>query len=119
MLLFHSPVPTQPQNVLVQSVTPQTAEISWDQLTGARTGARVGVLTSYTVAYKEVGEPWDAAKQVTVPPSASSVVLDDLRYNSSYVVSVNGVNDLGEGQPGYSRLFRTLPLGELPAGVSV
>ena len=113
MLFFHSPVPSQPQNVNVQSVTPQTAEISWDLLTGARTGASVGVLKSYVVAYKEVGELWETAKQVTVPPSASSVLLDDLIYNTSYVVSVKGVNDLGEGQPGYSRLFRTLSLSEL------
>jgi hypothetical protein len=112
-------VPSFPLNVAVNSVTPQTAVVSWDQLTGSRTGGSNGQLTikSYILTYKSEKEDWMQAKRISLDKNSLSAVLDNLKANTNYIVSVRGENDLGEGIPAFSSVFSTLSLS--PPGTPV
>ena len=110
-----SSVPSFPLNVAVNSITPQTAVVSWDQLTGSRMGGSNGQLTikSYILTYKREKEDWTQAKRISLDKNSLSAVLDNLKANTNYIVSVRGVNDLGEGIPAFSSVFSTLSLRKL------
>lgn len=84
-----------------------TLQLSWLPPVMAE---RNGVITEYTLAYKEAGFG-EAPQELRLPPSLSSYVLSDLSPNSAYDVKIRAHTSIGPGPFSPPIQFRTLAFG--------
>lgn len=75
------------------SVTCCSVQLSWSPPVLAE---RNGVITEYTLAYKEAGTG-GAPRELHLPPSLSSYVLNSLKPNSAYDVKIRAHTSVGPG----------------------
>ncbi|XP_075896711.1 receptor-type tyrosine-protein phosphatase S isoform X4 [Nelusetta ayraudi] len=84
-----------------------TLQLSWSPPVMAE---RNGVITEYTLAYKEAGFG-ETPQELRLPPSLSSYVLSDLSPNSAYDVKIRAHTSIGPGPFSPPIQFRTLAFG--------
>uniref|UniRef100_A0A4W6D5Z7 protein-tyrosine-phosphatase n=1 Tax=Lates calcarifer TaxID=8187 RepID=A0A4W6D5Z7_LATCA len=75
------------------NVTCCSVQLSWSPPVLAE---RNGVITEYTLAYKEAGAA-GAPRELRLPPSQSSYVLNSLKPNSAYDVKIRAHTSVGPG----------------------
>lgn len=90
------------------TVTCCTLQLSWSPPVLAE---RNGVITEYTLAYKEAGFG-EAPQELRLPPSLSSYALNGLTPNSAYDVKIRAHTSIGPGPFSPSIQFRTLAFGQ-------
>lgn len=84
-----------------------TLQLSWSPPVMAE---RNGVITEYTLAYKEAGFG-ETPQELRLPPGLSSYVLNDLSPNSAYDVKIRAHTSIGPGPFSPPIQFRTLASG--------
>uniref|UniRef100_A0A671Z545 protein-tyrosine-phosphatase n=1 Tax=Sparus aurata TaxID=8175 RepID=A0A671Z545_SPAAU len=82
-----------PQIAEGSNVTCCSVQLSWSPPVLAE---RNGVITEYTLAYKEAGTG-GAPRELHLPPSLSSYVLNSLKPNSAYDVKIRAHTSVGPG----------------------
>ncbi|XP_008277436.1 receptor-type tyrosine-protein phosphatase S-like isoform X1 [Stegastes partitus] len=93
-----------PQINDVSNVTCCSVQLSWSPPVLAE---RNGVITEYTLAYKEAGTG-DAPRELHLPPSQSSYVLNSLKPNSAYDVKIRAHTSVGPGPYSPPIQYRTV-----------
>lgn len=86
------------------NVTCCSVQLSWSPPVLAE---RNGVITEYTLAYKEAGTggaPWE----LRLPPSLSSYMLNSLKPNSAYDVKIRAHTSIGPGPYSPPIQYRTV-----------
>lgn len=86
------------------NVTCCSVQLSWSPPVLAE---RNGVITEYTLAYKEAGTG-GAPKELRLPPGQSSYVLNSLRPNSAYDVKIRAHTSVGPGPYSPPIQYRTV-----------
>lgn len=84
-----------------------TLQLSWSPPVMAE---RNGVITEYTLAYKEAGFG-ETPQELRLPPGLSSYVLNDLSPDSAYDVKIRAHTSIGAGPFSPPIQFRTLASG--------
>uniref|UniRef100_A0A3Q1CNC8 protein-tyrosine-phosphatase n=1 Tax=Amphiprion ocellaris TaxID=80972 RepID=A0A3Q1CNC8_AMPOC len=92
------------------NVTCCSVQLSWSPPVLAE---RNGVITEYTLAYKEAGTG-DVPRELHLPPSQSSYVLNSLKPNSAYDVKIRAHTSIGPGPYSPPIQYRTVAFD--PAG---
>uniref|UniRef100_A0A673CHL0 protein-tyrosine-phosphatase n=1 Tax=Sphaeramia orbicularis TaxID=375764 RepID=A0A673CHL0_9TELE len=82
-----------PQINEASNVTCCSVQLSWSPPVLAE---RNGVITEYTLAYKEAGTG-GAPRELRLPPSQSNYVLNSLKPNSAYDVKIRAHTSVGPG----------------------
>lgn len=85
-------------------VTCCSVQLSWSPPVLAE---RNGVITEYTLAYKEAGTG-GAPRELRLPPSLSSYVLNSLKPNSAYDVKIRAHTSIGPGPYSPPIQYRTV-----------
>lgn len=88
------------------NVTCCSVQLSWSPPVLAE---RNGVITEYTLAYKEAGSG-EAPRELRVPPSLSSYVLNSLKPNSAYDVKIRAHTSVGPGPYSPPIQYRTVAI---------
>uniref|UniRef100_A0A8C4IQG7 protein-tyrosine-phosphatase n=1 Tax=Dicentrarchus labrax TaxID=13489 RepID=A0A8C4IQG7_DICLA len=88
------------------NVTCCSVQLSWSPPVLAE---RNGVITEYTLAYKEAGTG-GAPQELRLPPSLSSYVLNSLKPNSAYDVKIRAHTSVGPGPYSPPIQYRTVCL---------
>uniref|UniRef100_A0A674NCY3 protein-tyrosine-phosphatase n=1 Tax=Takifugu rubripes TaxID=31033 RepID=A0A674NCY3_TAKRU len=91
------------------NVTCCSVQLSWNPPILAE---RNGVITEYTLAYKEAGTG-GAPRELRLPPNHSSYVLNSLKPNSAYDVKIRAHTSIGPGP--YSPPIQYRTMGNLVA----
>uniref|UniRef100_A0A4W6D4Q9 protein-tyrosine-phosphatase n=1 Tax=Lates calcarifer TaxID=8187 RepID=A0A4W6D4Q9_LATCA len=86
------------------NVTCCSVQLSWSPPVLAE---RNGVITEYTLAYKEAGAA-GAPRELRLPPSQSSYVLNSLKPNSAYDVKIRAHTSVGPGPYSPPIQYRTV-----------
>lgn len=86
------------------NVTCCSVQLSWSPPVLAE---RNGVITEYTLAYKEAGTG-EAPQELHLPPSQSSYVLNSLKPNSAYDVKIRAHTSVGPGPYSPPIQYRTV-----------
>lgn len=86
------------------NVTCCSVQLSWSPPVLAE---RNGVITEYTLAYKEAGTG-GAPQELRLSPSLSSYVLNSLKPNSAYDVKIRAHTSVGPGPYSPSIQYRTV-----------
>uniref|UniRef100_A0A672JSY4 protein-tyrosine-phosphatase n=1 Tax=Salarias fasciatus TaxID=181472 RepID=A0A672JSY4_SALFA len=86
------------------NVTCCSVQLSWSPPVPAE---RNGVITEYTLAYKEAGTG-EAPQELRLPPSLSSYVLNSLKPNSAYDVKIRAHTSIGPGPYSPPIQYRTV-----------
>uniref|UniRef100_A0A8C4P0Q4 protein-tyrosine-phosphatase n=1 Tax=Dicentrarchus labrax TaxID=13489 RepID=A0A8C4P0Q4_DICLA len=86
------------------NVTCCSVQLSWSPPVLAE---RNGVITEYTLAYKEAGTG-GAPQELRLPPSLSSYVLNSLKPNSAYDVKIRAHTSVGPGPYSPPIQYRTV-----------
>ncbi|XP_063351145.1 receptor-type tyrosine-protein phosphatase S isoform X1 [Pelmatolapia mariae] len=86
------------------NVTCCSVQLSWSPPVLAE---RNGVITEYTLAYKEAGTR-EAPRELHLPPSLSSYVLNSLKPNSAYDVKIRAHTSVGPGPYSPPIQYRTV-----------
>uniref|UniRef100_A0AAQ5ZM69 protein-tyrosine-phosphatase n=1 Tax=Amphiprion ocellaris TaxID=80972 RepID=A0AAQ5ZM69_AMPOC len=86
------------------NVTCCSVQLSWSPPVLAE---RNGVITEYTLAYKEAGTG-DVPRELHLPPSQSSYVLNSLKPNSAYDVKIRAHTSIGPGPYSPPIQYRTV-----------
>lgn len=86
------------------NVTCCSVQLSWSPPVLAE---RNGVITEYTLAYKEAGTA-GAPRELRLPPSMSSYVLNSLNPNSAYDVKIRAHTSVGPGPYSPPIQYRTM-----------
>lgn len=86
------------------NVTCCSVQLSWSPPVLAE---RNGVITEYTLAYKEAGTG-GAPRELRLPPSLSSYVLNSLKPNSAYDVKIRAHTSVGPGPYSPPIQYRTV-----------
>lgn len=86
------------------NVTCCSVQLSWNPPVLAE---RNGVITEYTLAYKEAGTG-GAPRELRLPPSQSSYVLNSLKPNSAYDVKIRAHTGIGPGPYSPPIQYRTV-----------
>ncbi|XP_026200610.1 receptor-type tyrosine-protein phosphatase S isoform X4 [Anabas testudineus] len=86
------------------NVTCCSVQLSWSPPVLAE---RNGVITEYTLAYKEAGTGGEL-RELHLPPSLSSYVLNSLKPNSVYDVKIRAHTSVGPGPYSPSIQYRTV-----------
>ncbi|KAJ0032563.1 hypothetical protein NQD34_002644 [Periophthalmus magnuspinnatus] len=100
------------------NVTCCSVQVSWSPPVLAE---RNGVITEYTLAYKEAGTG-EAPRELHLPPNLSSYVLNSLKPNSAYDVKIRAHTSVGPGPYSPPMQYRTVafdPTGKLSQSVSL
>lgn len=92
------------------NVTCCSVQLSWSPPVLAE---RNGVITEYTLAYKEAGTR-EAPRELHLPPSLFSYVLNSLKPNSAYDVKIRAHTSVGPGPYSPPIQYRTVAFD--PAG---
>lgn len=95
-------------------VTCCSVQLSWSPPVLAE---RNGVITEYTLAYKEAGTG-EASQELHLPPSQSSYVLNGLKPNSAYDVKIRAHTSIGPGPYSPPIQYRTMGF-DLPGRVYI
>uniref|UniRef100_A0A671Z4D6 protein-tyrosine-phosphatase n=1 Tax=Sparus aurata TaxID=8175 RepID=A0A671Z4D6_SPAAU len=93
-----------PQIAEGSNVTCCSVQLSWSPPVLAE---RNGVITEYTLAYKEAGTG-GAPRELHLPPSLSSYVLNSLKPNSAYDVKIRAHTSVGPGPYSPPIQYRTV-----------
>ncbi|CAG5864127.1 unnamed protein product, partial [Menidia menidia] len=88
------------------NVTCCSVKLSWSPPVLAE---RNGVITEYTLAYKEAGTG-EAPQELHLPPSLSSYVLNSLKPNSAYDVKIRAHTSVGPGPYSPPIQYRTVAI---------
>ncbi|XP_068176442.1 receptor-type tyrosine-protein phosphatase S isoform X3 [Antennarius striatus] len=88
------------------NVTCCSVQLSWSPPVLAE---RNGVITEYTLAYKEAGTG-GAPRELHLPPSLSSYILNSLKPNSAYDVKIRAHTSVGPGPYSPPIQYRTVAL---------
>ncbi|XP_067085608.1 receptor-type tyrosine-protein phosphatase S, partial [Osmerus mordax] len=81
---------------------------------------RNGAITEYTLAYQEAGAGAAVARELSLPASQSSYVLDGLRPNSAYDVKIRAHTSVGPGPYCPLVQYRTVALqADVPKNFTV
>uniref|UniRef100_A0A3B4AB25 protein-tyrosine-phosphatase n=1 Tax=Periophthalmus magnuspinnatus TaxID=409849 RepID=A0A3B4AB25_9GOBI len=86
------------------NVTCCSVQVSWSPPVLAE---RNGVITEYTLAYKEAGTG-EAPRELHLPPNLSSYVLNSLKPNSAYDVKIRAHTSVGPGPYSPPMQYRTV-----------
>nr|XP_029134655.1 receptor-type tyrosine-protein phosphatase S-like [Labrus bergylta] len=86
------------------NVTCCSVQLSWSPPVLAE---RNGVITAYTLAYKETGSG-GAPSELRLPPSQSNYVLNSLKPNSAYDVKIRAHTSIGPGPYSPPIQYRTV-----------
>uniref|UniRef100_A0A665WZ46 protein-tyrosine-phosphatase n=1 Tax=Echeneis naucrates TaxID=173247 RepID=A0A665WZ46_ECHNA len=86
------------------NVTCCSVQLSWSPPVLAE---RNGVITEYTLAYKEAGAE-GAPRELRLPPNLSSYVLNSLKPNSAYDVKIRAHTSVGPGPYSPPIQYRTV-----------
>lgn len=86
------------------NVTCCSVQLSWSPPVLAE---RNGVITEYTLAYKEA-DTGGAPRELPLPPSLSSYVLNSLKPNSAYDVKIRAHTSVGPGPYSPPIQYRTV-----------
>uniref|UniRef100_A0A674MI55 protein-tyrosine-phosphatase n=1 Tax=Takifugu rubripes TaxID=31033 RepID=A0A674MI55_TAKRU len=86
------------------NVTCCSVQLSWNPPILAE---RNGVITEYTLAYKEAGTG-GAPRELRLPPNHSSYVLNSLKPNSAYDVKIRAHTSIGPGPYSPPIQYRTM-----------
>ncbi|XP_017268854.1 receptor-type tyrosine-protein phosphatase S isoform X8 [Kryptolebias marmoratus] len=86
------------------NVTCCSVQLSWSPPVLAE---RNGVITEYTLAYKEAGTR-EAPQELRLPPNLSSYVLNSLKPNSAYDVKIRAHTSVGPGPYSPPIQYRTM-----------
>ena len=86
------------------NVTCCSIQLSWSPPVLAE---RNGVITAYTLAYKETGTG-GAPRELRLPPSLSNYVLNSLKPNSAYDVKIRAHTSVGPGPYSPPIQYRTM-----------
>lgn len=92
------------------NITCCSVQLSWSPPVLAE---RNGVITEYTLAYKEAGTR-EAPQELHLPPKLSSYVLNSLKPNSAYEVKIRAHTSIGPGPYSPPIQYRTVAVD--PAG---
>uniref|UniRef100_A0A673CQV6 protein-tyrosine-phosphatase n=1 Tax=Sphaeramia orbicularis TaxID=375764 RepID=A0A673CQV6_9TELE len=93
-----------PQINEASNVTCCSVQLSWSPPVLAE---RNGVITEYTLAYKEAGTG-GAPRELRLPPSQSNYVLNSLKPNSAYDVKIRAHTSVGPGPYSPPIQYRTV-----------
>lgn len=93
-----------PQIEESSNVTCCSVQLSWSPPVLAE---RNGVITEYTLAYKEAGTG-GAPRELHLPPNRSSYVLNSLKPNSAYDVKIRAHTSVGPGPYSPPIQYRTV-----------
>ncbi|XP_055020521.1 receptor-type tyrosine-protein phosphatase S [Boleophthalmus pectinirostris] len=86
------------------NVTCCSVQVSWSPPVLAE---RNGVITEYTLAYKEAGTG-EAPRELRLPPNLSTYVLNSLKPNSAYDVKIRAHTSVGPGPYSPPMQYRTV-----------
>ncbi|KAK7889818.1 hypothetical protein WMY93_025378 [Mugilogobius chulae] len=86
------------------NVTCCSVQVSWSPPVLAE---RNGVITEYTLAYKEAGTG-EAPRELHLPPNLSTYVLNSLKPNSAYDVKIRAHTSVGPGPYSPPMQYRTV-----------
>ncbi|MED6237956.1 hypothetical protein ATANTOWER_001515 [Ataeniobius toweri] len=95
-----------PQITEGSMVTCCSVQLSWSPPVLAE---RNGVITEYTLAYKEAGTR-EAPQELRLPPSLSSYELNSLKPNSAYDVKIRAHTSVGPGPYSPPIQYRTVAI---------
>ncbi|KAJ8382903.1 hypothetical protein SKAU_G00036810 [Synaphobranchus kaupii] len=97
-----------PQNILAESATTTTVQISWRPVV---LGERNGNVVKYALQYKDINSPRNPSELFITAPE-STVTLDSLKADTTYDIKMCAFTSKGSGPYSPSVQFRTLPLDQ-------
>ncbi|XP_074923649.1 receptor-type tyrosine-protein phosphatase F isoform X12 [Chelonoidis abingdonii] len=95
-----------PQNLRVVGLTTSTTEVAWDPPVLAE---RNGRITNYTVIYRDI----NSQQELTNVTRESSIMLTNLRPDTTYDIKVRACNSKGVGPLSPSIQSRTMPVEQV------
>ncbi|XP_050817055.1 receptor-type tyrosine-protein phosphatase F isoform X12 [Gopherus flavomarginatus] len=95
-----------PQNLRVVGLTTSTTEVAWDPPVLAE---RNGRITNYTVMYRDI----NSQQELTNITRETSIVLTNLRPDTTYDIKVRACNSKGVGPLSPSIQSRTMPVEQV------
>ncbi|XP_044882573.1 receptor-type tyrosine-protein phosphatase F isoform X6 [Mauremys mutica] len=95
-----------PQNLRVVGLTTSTTEVAWDPPVLAE---RNGRITNYTVMYRDI----NSQQELTNVTRETSIMLTNLRPDTTYDIKVRACNSKGAGPLSPSIQSRTMPVEQV------
>lgn len=94
--------PDQITEVMINVVTPDSVDIEWEE-----PDANGAEITHYVITYELFDQETQGSTPKQVESQESYVVIEKLRANTAYYISVQAVNEKGTSEEGLKHYFKT------------